>query len=218
MENNSAPIPGIHPNNIQLFQELKDEHIKAEKLLKRIENQNLNRSSFFPDIKEKSQIQDGPFVPAINELRYVTKHLFNALESKDFSSQAEQLRRAKSHCSRSIYDNYDMATLICLEEIRAFKIEFSDVEIIPTVPDWHEIIKLAKEAQKVLEKNNDNQDRSEGYQELEQICCTLNNKIDKFDVCREELKKKRKSSRFMTITTITSLIIATIAVIVAFFK
>jgi len=55
---------------------------------------------------------DGQYIPAINELRYTSRHILRSLTAQNVAEQAEQIRRAISHCQRASYDTLDMSVLL----------------------------------------------------------------------------------------------------------
>ncbi len=54
--------------------------------------------------REVAQFRSAVAVPANNELRYAGHHLLQALDGQEQISKPDEVRKAKNHCERAMYD------------------------------------------------------------------------------------------------------------------
>jgi len=130
-----------------------------------------------------------PLVPAINELRYCSHHLFKAYSSKDVESQLEEIRRAKRHCERAIYDclNITLAHLIMrIEEFKATKIP-SYVTMTQIIPSWVNDNKFLIECQRLFD--SDYKEKIEQYDTLRQHLVEITDFYETLLVSESEISK-----------------------------
>ena len=122
------------------------------------------------DIDEPIEIY-GPFLPAINELRYASWHIANYLEQADVSS----LNKAIAHCRRAEFDAYDCGIQFFVDECRRFQDDYKNVTIASVVSDYSRLTlrvnQIARNpatrdidlSQAILQKRQDFQDLAEIY-------------------------------------------------------
>ncbi|MBF0184121.1 MAG: hypothetical protein HQM06_07015 [Magnetococcales bacterium] len=74
-------------------------------------------------------------IPAINELRYAGRHLLTYLSKNG----VEQLRRAKTHCQRAIYDASEAPVLYYMREFQKFQQDYAKEPIVTVWKDYLEV-------------------------------------------------------------------------------
>lgn len=154
---------------------------------------------------------DGLFVPTVNQLRYVGRHLVDHLN--DPADSAEQLRRAKGHCQRAIYDANDAHIQYSIEEIQNFINDFSGVQISDLFKDYPKMIKARNAAVKFLEQGRIDEDNRELlYQASIQHKKSLEKFIENLPLVRDELNKRVESKRSAVITRYIGYALAVIAI------
>lgn len=89
-------------------------------------------------------------IPAYNELRYAGYHLLRALNDDGKIVDEEQLRRARNHCERAMYEAAEAGIISALDSIRAFRQDYKDIVVGDVVPDYADKLVLAKNAQDLL--------------------------------------------------------------------
>jgi len=83
---------------------------------------------------------EGLVVPSVNELRYAGYHLLHAISAADNQSlRSDEIKKAKNHCQRSIYDTYEVGIMGCIETIRQFLYDFRNIELTDLVPNITQI-------------------------------------------------------------------------------
>jgi len=98
----------------------------------------------------------GLVVPTVNELRYCGKHLLDACTGEDVE---ENLRRAKSHCQRAIYDASEAASLAALQSFDDFRTRYDTVQIRNIVSGYQEICKNFRELRKATSERIENEEK-----------------------------------------------------------
>ena len=129
-------------------------------------------------------------IPAINELRYAGHHLLKALTADDRDALQKELRKAESHCQRSMYEASESGILYFLGLVNEFAGDFKDVPITQVVPDYLNILTLADQARRQLGAGRLSRDSAEVQAaEYMDTFYTLEGKIRILDVSRGELNK-----------------------------
>ena len=100
--------------------------------------------------REVAQLRSAVAVPANNELRYAGHHLLQALDGKEQISKADQVRRAKNHCDRAMYDAAEAGILYAIDEIGRFQDDYKGVVVSRVVEDYPKVRALAVGAQATL--------------------------------------------------------------------
>ncbi|MYN67234.1 MAG: hypothetical protein F4X11_19760 [Acidobacteria bacterium] len=100
--------------------------------------------------REVAQFRSAVAVPANNELRYAGHHLLQALDGQKQISKPDELRKAKNHCERAMYDAAEAGILYAIDEIGRFQDDYNDVVVSRVVRDYPNIRALAIGAQATL--------------------------------------------------------------------
>lgn len=175
-------------------------------------------------IKLIEHLGEGLTFPAVNQLRYVAFHLLRADKTTDENLKKEELRKAKNHCERAIYDAVEPGIVHYLEEIRTFQNDYRMVEITNIIPNYLDISRKAEESSDfILERIKDSvSDRSNNqgdqYQEATSLFEELKEAVKLLSYARPELNKKLKKYRLMFLVSVATLIVAAMGVIVSLMK
>lgn len=206
-ENKHHPVTDIIPVPDACVWLSKEAHAKYAEVSKAFEvaENDLKRAEVI-DNKHR------PLVPAINELRYCSHHLVNAISETCADNQIEELRRAKRHCERASYDSLSIALSFLIMHIDRFKDQFIPKNVVMT-----DIIKsYADDMATVLDSQDlltvDYKNKVEKYVEVRRHVDKLT-KIRKTLVCAESsikaaANKESRAYRFALIGLITASLIA----------
>jgi hypothetical protein len=163
---------------------------EAESFIKRVENHRLEL-----------------VFPAVNELRYAGHHLLNALAATDNPAKHDsELRKAEGHCQRAMYEASESGLTYFLGLLHAFADDFRKVVITQVVPDYLEILALARETRSMLVEGRLERSSAETHaSQYMEMFTKLESKIDILEVGRSELNKIRedqqKGTRRFLLTT-----------------
>lgn len=185
-------------------------------------------------IKKIEYFADGVSFPAVNQLRYVAFHLLRAEQLRNGDEDLnkdelhDELKKAKNHCQRAIYDANEAGVVYYLERIRKFKEDYESETIPDIVPNYISYLVKAREIKNFLwvvgkkslseraeglnridkEKDNNDYQKSDGYliqlQEIDDI----------LDLARPELNKKIEERRKKMLISISGLAIGILAILV----
>ena len=175
-------------------------------------------------IKLIEHLGEGLTFPSVNQLRYVAFHLLRADKAPDENLRKEELRKAKNHCERAIYDAVEPGIVHYLEEIRTFQNDYRMVEITNIIPNYLDISRKADESSGfILERIKDSiSDRSNNqgdqYQEATSLFEGLKEAVKLLSYARPELNKKLRKYRLMFLVSVATLIVAAMGVIVSLMK
>ncbi len=115
-------------------------------------------SELFVLAKEKikliEHLDEGLTFQAVNQLRYVAFHLLRADKTTEENLKKEELRKAKNHCERAIYDAVEPGIVHYLEEIRTFQNDYRMVEITNIIPNYLDISRKADESSGFISEKN----------------------------------------------------------------
>ena len=175
-------------------------------------------------IKLIEHLGEGLTFPSVNQLRYVAFHLLRADKAPDENLRKEELRKAKNHCERAIYDAVEPGIVHYLEEIRTFQNDYRMVEITNIIPNYLDISRKADESSGFIsERIKDSiSDRSNNqgdqYQEATSLFEELKEAVKLLSYARPELNKKLRKYRLMFLVSVATLIVAAMGVIVSLMK
>ncbi len=186
-------------------------------------------------IKKNEYFADGVSFPAVNQLRYVAFHLLRAEQLRNGDEYLnkdglhDELKKAKNHCQRAIYDANEAGVVYYLERIRKFKEDYESTTIPDIVPNYISYLVKAREINDFLwdvgkkslseraeglnrtDKEKDNND----YQKSDEYLIQLQKIDDILDLARPELNKKIEKQREKMLISISGLAIGTLAILVA---
>ncbi len=165
--------PLVSASNIDLFKRVSKSFAEAERRIK------------FVDWLE------GTDVPSINELRYVSYHLFNAFCAEEDDAQREELLRAERHCKRASYDALELGVINQFEKINEFINDYKNFSVIDVIPDYLDKCFKVEDARLFLEKTTGGEYRDDYYLVCEEKLGVLTEISKGFSVARVELNKKR---------------------------
>ena len=171
-------------------------------------------------LKRSERIESLTF-PAVNQLRYVSYHLLRAWNSEDPEKITDELRKAKYHCQRAIYDAVEICIVSYLEEIKTFKKDYQGVPIANDLPDYIEIFRRAQAAHDLILTRTDHSVEahcdagSENYKEADLACEELAKIIAKLDLARPELNKRQRNEFIKILVAVCGTLFAFIGVIIA---
>ena len=175
-------------------------------------------------IKLIEHLGEGLTFPSVNQLRYVAFHLLRADKTTDENLKKEELRKARNHCERAIYDAVEPGIVHYLEEIRTFQNDYRMVEITNIIPNYLDISRKADESSGFIsERIKDSiSDRSNNqgdqYQEATSLFEGLKEAVKLLSYARPELNKKLRKYRLVFLVSVATLIVAAMGVIVSLMK
>ena len=175
-------------------------------------------------IKLIEHLGEGLTFPSVNQLRYVAFHLLRADKTTDENLKKEELRKARNHCERAIYDAVEPGIVHYLEEIRTFQNDYRMVEITNIIPKYLDILRKADESSGFIsERIKDSiSDRSNNqgdqYQEATSLFEGLKEAVKLLSYARPELNKKLRKYRLVFLVSVATLIVAAMGVIVSLMK
>ena len=100
--------------------------------------------------REVAQFRSAIAVPANNELRYAGHHLLQALDGNAEVSKPDELRKAKNHCERAMYDAAEAGIIYAIDEIARFQDDYRGVVISRVIKEYPNVRALATRAQATL--------------------------------------------------------------------
>ena len=186
-------------------------------------------------IKKIEYFADGVSFPAVNQLRYVAFHLLrseqlrNGDEGLNEDELHDELKKAKNHCQRAIYDANEAGVVYYLERIRKFKEDYESETIPDIVPNYISHLVKAREIKNFLwvvgkkslseraEGLNRIDDKEKGnndYQKSDEYLIQLQEIDDILDLARPELNKKIDERRKKMLITISVLAIGILGILV----
>ena len=187
-----------------LLVEISDLFALAEKKLKAIEH-----------------LAGGLSVPAVNQLRYVAFHLLRAENSIAEDEKINELRKAKNHCQRAIYDAVECGITHYLEKIKIFQEDYATIIIPEVIPGYIEITVLANDASAFISEitresigdhcNNQGDQYSQSSDLFDKLksCCAM------LEGARPELNKKLQINRIKFALAFGTFALAAIGIIAA---
>lgn len=153
----------------QPLEEISKLYDRAENLIKQYEFADFASVSLC-DEEETEPLRGGLFCPAVNELRYAGKHLLKACLADSRSKiRREQLRRAKSHCERAIYDVSQALCLAIVATVDALRDDLDDV--IFEYPGYQNMLAQKEVLRQVLTNQVDGPDQQ--AVNLDRVCAIL---------------------------------------------
>ena len=146
-----------------------------------------NAESF---IKEVELCASAVAFPAINELRYAGHHLLKALTSDDQDESRHELNDVEDHCHRAMYEASEAGIGYLLELLKTFELDYKDIPVRETVPEFLDIRLLGQTAS--AELCNGRIGRTSPVEQVERYMQTfreLKKGTDKLEASRGELNK-----------------------------
>ena len=181
-------------------------------------------SNLFSDAEKRIKIVEHVVgeltVPAINQLRYVAYHILKADNTEDSNLKKEELRKAKNHCQRAIYDAAEVGIIYFLEKIKEFKNDYSTQPISGALPNYSDIYNTAREAATfIASANKDNindheNNRGDNYKQSIELFKKLQVACDALDNARPELNKKMERWRVGFALGLGALLLAALGIII----
>jgi len=136
-------------------------------------------------VKEIEHFADQLTIPSINELRYVGYHLACALTCSDAAELDDQVRKARGHCKRAIYDAHELGIIFCLEQIKGFQQRYQgNAHIVSNIiSNYSDCLTKAKACSRYLAEANKNgrHDRDSYYDKCRPEFEKMREICDKFD-------------------------------------
>lgn len=160
-------------------------------------------------IKELEVLNQGLFVPPINELRYAGEHIVRAATADNEEAANNEINQAEIHCKRAIADSSEISVLYALEKLQQFQKDYRVIPISEHIPAYQEIIELGQKLQTlIIEKEKISVD--EFFNEVNKWLPVLVEKLSEIEKSREilnkELKKKQRHSKQWLIATFIGIV------------
>ena len=132
-------------------------------------------------------------IPANNELRYAGHHFIQAFGNPDSQPVQDNLRKAKNHCERAMYEAAEAGILRAVDEIFGFREAFKGVVISKVIPDYTDIRALAIKAQQMLARGRSDRDSPEQHAaEYMQMFKELVPAVEKLQAGEDDLIEQAK--------------------------
>ena len=170
--------------------------------------------------REVFEFRNAVAIPAMNELRYAGHHLLRALADDGSVVDAEQLRKAVSHCQRAQYEAAEAGILAALGNIDLFKEEYKSLPIGECVVNYQDITAAARRAQNVLagERSTEGPDVDGGLSDPTRYMDIFRDLRDKWfvlDGSRDELAKLARKEVKETRRFIFGITLSVIAILIS---
>lgn len=118
-------------------------------------------------------------------------HLLQSLDDEGSIVDAEQLRRAFSHCERAMYESGEAGIATALDVIAQFRHDFKDIEVGDRVPNYPQILLSARKAQDVLvRQRSDKSSALENVTDYMNVFRDLRNACESLDASRDDLNAR----------------------------
>ena len=141
--------------------------------------------------REVGEMRSQVMIPAINELRYAGHHVLQSI-SDEGVVDIEEFGQAESHCKRAMYEAAEAGIMFCLDYIKAFNLEFSDLVISDVIADYQDRRSHVRKAQKLVNKGRTDRTTVEDHvQQYMQEFRVVRETMEYFDLCRGDLHAKR---------------------------
>jgi hypothetical protein len=127
-------------------------------------------------------------IPSINQLRNLSYHLLRYFLN---GHNEEELNEAEHHCSRALFDTYELEALFYMKAFSVFQEEFSDIPISETVPSYLEWQQTHADIKHFITTHYQTDDRYKYYQEFTPYIEALIEIDRKLPHAREALVKRR---------------------------
>ncbi len=167
-------VPVIDESNYEAFNEVVMAFSEAERRMKAVE------------------WIEGTDIPSINELRYVSYHIFKACQNDcDEKQQYEELKRAVRHCKRASYDAMELGIIAQLEKVAEFVHDHRDLCVSDHMSNYLSLMTEVEDIKNFLENSAGIESRDSYYEECELKLTRLGQINVSLRAAREELNKKR---------------------------
>lgn len=172
-------------------------------------------------IKLIEHLGNGLKFPAVNQLRYAGFHLFRAESASDPEKRNNELRKAKNHCQRAIYDAVEVGILYYLERFKVFQYDYRKECIFDVVLRYHEYRSLANKITNFISSitrdsiSDHCNNRGDQYQLSTEYLNQLKEIDEVLQVSRDELNKKIRDRRTQIVLSLWSLILTIVGLIVS---
>ena len=142
--------------------------------------------------REVGELRSEVPIPAINELRYAGHHLLQSIDD-DGTIDIESLGKSKSHCERAMYEAAEAGIMFCLDSIKDFGKDYSDIVISEVIQDYPQRLARVQQTLDMIIKGRSDRDSVETHvdaymEEFRMVRDTLR----VCDASRDDLNVKRK--------------------------
>lgn len=171
-------------------------------------------------IKLIEHLGNGLKFPAVNQLRYVGFHLFRAELAIGAEKRNNELRKAKNHCQRAIYDAVEVGILYYLDRFKVFQNDYRKECIFDVVLCYHEYRNLANKITNFISSitrdsiSDHCNNRGDQYQLSTEYLNRLKEIDEILQSSRDELNKKIRDKRTQAVVSIWSLIVTIVGLVV----
>ncbi|MBN1942424.1 MAG: hypothetical protein JW849_03930 [Phycisphaerae bacterium] len=162
-------------------------------------------------MKEVEEIEYELSVPPLNQLRYAGQHVLKFLGGEKPQDE-EELRRARRHIQRAIYDSYEAGILGILEYTHKFQRIFGALpELREQIPEYDEFMEQADAAHDLIDQARETYESRETFYEETQphfeVLQRLYRRLDRIKpVLGEILHQKKIRFRHYVIGVIGAII------------
>ena len=141
--------------------------------------------------REVGEMRSQVMIPAINELRYAGHHVLQSI-SDEGVVDIEKFGQAESHCKRAMYEAAEAGIMFCLDYMKEFNSEFSDLVISEVIEDYQDRRARARQAQELVNQGRSDRISVEDHvpQYMEEFR-VVRKAMEYFDLHRDDLNAKR---------------------------
>lgn len=141
--------------------------------------------------------EEGPFIPAINELRYAGRHLVESLASSSDKERIEEAQKARRHCQRALYDVHEAQVIALLERFNTFERKFSGMYLLDVIPDYEKLLALIDQIHGLLAEasESDAPTKEASYERLGALAEDLRSQIARLQRIEPQLDVKARESQ-----------------------
>ena len=140
------------------------------------------------DTTGNAEFVSGLLFPAVNELRYSSRHAIQATESCGENDREDAWKKARDHCFRASYDAFDAQLQYIISECAIFQNDFRrGVEISQVISEYQEDCRILNKIKKVNYRQTGK--REDHWEDMKKHVDILLPILEKWNTARDELNK-----------------------------
>ncbi|MES0491112.1 MAG: hypothetical protein ABUK01_14025 [Leptospirales bacterium] len=141
-------------------------------------------------IKSIEKLDKGLVSPSVNQLRYLAHHLIRILQNNiDIEDKKENIKLAKNHCKRSIYDANEVGILYLLTKISNFQAGYRFISLSKHFNNYPDNLFRINEINKFVEVPLSDGEKIKYYDKVSQHYIELRDLSELFESNRSEINK-----------------------------
>jgi hypothetical protein len=162
---------------------------------------------------------EGLSVPALNEFRCAGRHFVRAISANDLPVTLEEVEAAINHLRRAAYDAYDVDIFYFINKCDDFRKTYSATSITPVISSFvDDCLELDATIEEMKEFAIKQRSDSTGKELPAQWLHKVKKISRRWELSREELNKNIRREKRRVVVQWLPIILAIIAIIVAWVK